>query len=339
MMKLLKQLLSIYLFIAVKTATDNDFNNDYNTYTKIRHHSNRGIIDTMRYDVQLIPLINVEDFYDRNIYGRFVSYINDQLEKNFIYYGESTIFFKVKIKTNSIRLNALNMEIEEDATQVIFSSDGINDIIYTPIMQLHDIESETIILYFIDNFVPSYSYRLIIKFVSIITNNTAGFFQMSYINETGGNVNMIAVIDLRVPGAHLAFPCWDQSDFKTNFTISIKFNENYIALSNIPNVEKITDDDIVFTYFNSTDNTSPYIIAFILSDLERVSDENFEQRFIDMWCRPNVVEQLEYALNIAKNISLANLNYDFFAVHSLLDLIVIPDFQDNIMESFRLYFL
>jgi len=176
-MELLKLLLSINLiFITLNTATCNNSSaNVQNIY--------KQSIKPIRYYINLTLYTNEDDYKNTNIYKTFKSYIDEQRAKgNFIFYGEFVMLFEIIKEINKIQLHMRNLKIDEAATRVVFNLRGlqVNQIpeIYT--------NKETIVLYF-DHYLLTeiHTYHLIMKFVGSITDNTEGFFKLSYINDKG----------------------------------------------------------------------------------------------------------------------------------------------------------
>jgi len=178
-MELLKLLLIINLiFITVKTATGKNLPAEVDDIYK-------QSIKLLRYDINLTLYTNENDYKNTHIYKTFKSYIDEQQEKgNFIFYGESTIFFKILNTIDKIQLHIGNLKIDETATKIITSYEGEN-LSETP--TLHMYNDETIILFVSHNFPNQlhYTYRIIMKFVGSITDNIRGFFTISYKNNNG----------------------------------------------------------------------------------------------------------------------------------------------------------
>jgi len=180
-MELLKGLLSISLmFITARAATSN---NSLNKVDRI----NKESIRLIRYHVNLTLYMDEEDYENTSIHETFKSYIDEQrAEGNFIFYGESIMFFYFLNKSNQIQLHTRNLKINETATELTFTYGDVN-LSQTPKMHIYD--NETIVIY-INNFQPElyHTCRLIIKFVGSITDNTGGFFRISYINNEGNKM-------------------------------------------------------------------------------------------------------------------------------------------------------
>jgi len=147
----------------------------------------------------------------------------------------------------------------------------------------------------------------------------------------------IAAANFQGPGAQQIFPCWDEPNIRTNFTISIKHHQNYKALSNTPFIEKHTDDKSVIWNFEPTDEISPYHVAVaVFSDLERSYRFIIDKTVTNWWCREEVEQEIKFAQTIANDATLhlkKTLPHDF--PHKL-DHIIVPGFRYEGVESWGL---
>ncbi|XP_071646520.1 glutamyl aminopeptidase-like [Temnothorax longispinosus] len=329
-MELLKLLLDVILIlISVKGAFGSSL-------TEVYCVKDTQPIKVTGYNVELTPYINTDDYKHTDTYKKFKSYINEQQAKgNFIFYGESVISFKYTGQTSKICLNAINLEIDKTATKIIrFHDDGSN-VTYVPWTHVYHKQSQTIGLYFKDVFEPDHSdhpYRLIMKFVGSITDNTGGFVKTSYLKNNKENTWFIAAADFQGIGARQIFPCWDEPDIRTTFIISIKHHKNYTAISNSPVYFKVANKDdmvSVSTYFETTYKISPYHVAVVLSNLDKISK--------NVWCRKIVEPQTKFAQLLAENAKLYLKNM-FYEGHfpPKVDHVVVPGFRDEGLESWGL---
>jgi len=176
-MELLKLLLSINLiFITVKTATGNNSSANIESIYK-------QSIKPVHYYINLTIYTNEDDYKNTNIYKTFKSYIDKQQAKgNFIFYGEFVMLYEIIQEISKIQLHVRNLKIDEAATRVVFK---FQDFQVNQIPEIYR-DNETIVLYFDHEFLTEiHTYRLIMKFVGSITDNTEGFFKLSYINDKG----------------------------------------------------------------------------------------------------------------------------------------------------------
>lgn len=170
-MELLKFLLGVSLIcVSAKDATSN------NSAVKLNRRIYRESTKEKRYSIELTSHIN--DYKNTDIYKAFKSYIDEQRAKdNLIFYGQSTMVFQDMRGLHTISLRAQNLKIDETATEIVFTLDDTNSVIYKPNMHEYYEETQTVVLYFDDVVLPvSNTYRLSMKFVGSNTiDKTRGF--------------------------------------------------------------------------------------------------------------------------------------------------------------------
>jgi len=125
--------------------------------------------------------------------------------------------------------------------------------------------------------------------------------------------------------ARRAFPCWDEPGIKAYFDIVIKHDEKYMALSNT-RVQKKTKDpksSKYITTFEKTPMMSTYLVAFVISDYEKYSNnETF-----NVWTRYNAINSTKYAYEFGESV-LAELNewtkIPYYSKIKKMDQVTIP---------------
>ncbi|XP_077269183.1 aminopeptidase N-like isoform X2 [Temnothorax americanus] len=329
-MELLKLLLDVNLiFIAVKTVTGRV------SLVETNCHKDMQSLNLSGYDIDLTPYINEDDYKNTTVYEKFKSYIDEQRTRgNFVFYGGSTIHFRFRNKLNKICLHALNLEVDGASIEIVFTLDGINNVSHIPRIHTYENEEIQVIVLYFDHLKLSdlYDYHINMKFVSSITDITGGFVKTSYVNNKEVKT-FVAAANFRGIGARQIFPCWNESDVRTNFVISIKHHSKYTVLSNSPIDQVVTDDyGMVWTRFQTTDKISLYQIAVVLTDLERISNTT-------VWCRQNVKQQIKFAQQVAENATLYLKGmFPDGQFPSKVDHVVVPGFRDEGLEIWRFVF-
>ncbi|XP_024945955.1 aminopeptidase N, partial [Cephus cinctus] len=302
---------TILLLAAASTASLLDGNDaivDSANTTNYRLPNNSVPIS---YSIKLIPYIIVD---------------------NFTFAGESTIKLEVLKSSSSITLHILNLTIDETATSLVSSGNKNHKIA----SHTYDTKKQFLILNFATHLSTGY-YTLHLKYVGILDNETlSGFYRSSYTNDNGETV-WLATTQFAPTAARRAFPCWDEPALKATFTISIKHDVNYTALSNMPVANQSAidkTDNKLWTTFKRTPIMSTYLVAFVVSDYGYVSNANGTFR---VWTRKNALRGANYALTQGESALEYLEKYTLipFAIPKM-DQISIPDFFYGGMENWGL---
>ncbi|KYN40758.1 Glutamyl aminopeptidase, partial [Trachymyrmex septentrionalis] len=136
------------------------------------------------------------------------------------------------------------------------------------------------------------------------------------------------IADFQGPGARQIFPCWDEPDTRTNFTISIKHDRYYRALSNAKVTNMFSDKhEKYWTHFEPTVEIPPHHIMILLHDFKQVDDSN-------VWCREQVKQDMEFLQSTVKfAIDYLKFHFDDIIHPLTLTHVVIPGFLDSGMQS------
>jgi len=133
------------------------------------------------------------------------------------------------------------------------------------------------------------------------------------------------------------FPCWKHSNLMTTFTISIKHDRDFVALSNMPIQAQYTNNNLTWTIFCATPPLSIYQISIIVTNFLRIRINTN----IFLWCEKCGKFQwrsLQYAKQIIKNVTL-HLESQFNKIKiPKMDHVVIPNFPDDNTSKWGLIF-
>lgn len=101
--------------------------------------------------------------------------------------------------------------------------------------------------------------------------------------------------------------------------------------------KKYSTDGSITTHFEGTPPTSPYLIAFIVSDFEFLENDDVGSVPHRTYARPNAVHLTEFALQTGIRMLDALANY-IGIEYSLpkMDQAAIPDFAAGAMENWGL---
>lgn len=99
-------------------------------------------------------------------------------------------------------------------------------------------ETEILSLRYVE--LPPGAYKLSMDFSSKIRTDLKGLYMSTYF-DAEGTKRYIATTFMAPTYARMAFPCYDEPEYKANYTISITHMDKYFALSNMPAEEPVTN--------------------------------------------------------------------------------------------------
>ncbi|KAG4070271.1 hypothetical protein HA402_009834 [Bradysia odoriphaga] len=178
-------------------------------------------------------------------------------------------------------------------------------------------------------------YFVDIEYVGFM-NSFSGFYRSFY--DIGATRIWFASTQFEATYARSAFPCYDEPQLKSNFTIRITHASSYSALSNMP-VRIVTpnSDGSATTEFETTPPMSTYLIAFHVSDFPSVTSTP-----------PGSIPQRIFARSTAINATSLTLETGSLVLDELIDYIgvdyslpkldhvSVPGFPSGAMENFGL---
>ena len=245
--------------------------------------------------------------------------------ENFKYTGKETIYIEVVDDSTEIQLNSLGIDIvnafveNDEGSHIDASVNYIN-------------EEEKIALSF-EEVVKAGDWKLYINFNATIVDDLRGFYRSSFKNEDNEDV-WIATTQFEPTAARMAFPCWDEPEYKSIFSITLTSDENLVRVSNEKLAEETTNNGRTTSKFVDSMRMSTYLVAFVVGGLEITNIGSSKTTDVRIVHRPGFGHQTKFAGEAAIKI------LDFFETYyginypgSKLDLIAIPDFAMGAMEN------
>ncbi|XP_053976697.1 aminopeptidase N-like [Hylaeus volcanicus] len=276
-------------------------------------------------------------------YYRLPNYANPSkysitLEPDLVHYkfnGTAVITFTVKENdTSELFINQKNLTINN----VTLNSNNTKNLYKVTSKNIDD-EREFVTLHFNRSLVTNEMYTLTITYDGILNDQKRGFYRSRYLNGKN-ETQYIATTHFEPTGARMAFPCWDEPEYKAQFTITLIHPSNYTTvLSNMPQVQKSAstlDGDKQKTVFRESPNMSSYLVAFVVSDYAR--QQNDDKTF-GVFTKPNAVNQTTYALEFGQKVIQELDKYTsskYSKMMPKMDQISIKDFSAGAMENWGL---
>lgn len=245
--------------------------------------------------------------------------------ENFKYAGKETIYIEVVDDSTEIQLNSLGIDI---VNAFVENDEGIH--IDASVNYIN--EEEKIALSF-EEIVKAGDWKLYINFNATIVDDLRGFYRSSFKNEDNEDV-WIATTQFEPTAARMAFPCWDEPEYKSIFSITLTSDENLVRVSNEKLAEETTNNGRTTSKFVDSMRMSTYLVAFVVGGLEITNIGSSKTTDVRIVHRPGFGHQTKFAGEAAIKI------LDFFETYyginypgSKLDLIAIPDFAMGAMEN------
>lgn len=192
-----------------------------------------------------------------------------------------------------------------------------------------------------DIFVEGHHYSISFGFRGSLKDDNRGFYKSVY-TASQGERRWLMTSQMEPTHARKSFPCFDEPDLKARFKIRVIHDSSLHCLSNMPikstgPIESGQNTDgynWMITEFDETVEMSTYLVALIVSDFKCIhgvaNTELSKKVDVSVCARPDAVDQLEYALNVA--LKLTEFFETYYKVEyplPKLDHVAIPDFKSG----------
>ena len=237
--------------------------------------------------------------------------------------GSETITLTVKDKINSIKLNSIGLKIDKAE---------IRDVGLKSINISEDKDHETISVNFKEYLNPG-EYKLDLEFHGDLDNSLRGFYLSRYKDDKGVD-HKIGTTQFESTDARRAFPCFDEPEFKSVFSITLEVPKGLFTVSNtgIKNITNTNSHDIY--EFEDSIKMSTYLVAFVIGPFEAtdpVDVDGVPLRIVHALGKSHLtdfaIETGKFALKYFSNYFGRPYPGD------KLDMIAIPDFASGAMEN------
>lgn len=256
--------------------------------------------------------------------NRYEVHLDIDLE-NFIYNGSETIFIEVVEDTTELQLHSVGLTVNscfvenDNGTHIDGSVNYLKD-------------DEKILLTFEES-IETGDWKLYIDFNGNVVDDLRGFYRSKFIDKNDEE-KWIATTQFEPTAARMAFPCWDEPEYKSVFSITLTSNESDIRISNEAVLSESNIDGRTTTKFVDSMRMSTYLVAFIVGPLEVTQIGKSRSTNVRVVHRPGFSHQTKFAGEAAiKILDFFENYYDIKYPGSKLDLIAIPDFAMGAMEN------
>lgn len=254
----------------------------------------------------------------------------DDSEKHFV--GEMIIHVKAVEKCTNITLHMVDLNI----TNVSIMMATAPRLTVSPIqvIDVSPINGTDFHVFKLSSPLPAQSEaRLKINYIGAYNPALTGVFRVSYM--IGSESRWLVATQFEPTDARRAFPCFDEPAFKATFALRIGHPTSHSSVSNMPlsgNQTVAHKEHYVWDVYEETPKMPTYLLAFVLSDFDRVQLDRFTA-----YARSNAIESARYALNVTP--TLLSFYEDYFGIPyplEKLDLVAVPEFVAVAMENWGL---
>jgi puromycin-sensitive aminopeptidase len=173
-----------------------------------------------------------------------------------------------------------------------------------------------------------------VAFRGALNDKLKGFYRSTF-TDAGGVERVIGTTQMEPTDARLAFPCWDEPDFKAVYAVTLAVGDDLLAISNGAEVARTPlGDGRVEVRFADTIPMSTYLVAFVVGPLEATDAVDVDGVALRVVHVPGKEHLTSFALEVgAFCLRLFADYYEIPYPGDKCDLIALPDFAAGAMEN------
>lgn len=179
-----------------------------------------------------------------------------------------------------------------------------------------------------------------VTYSGLLRDFDQGLYRSSYMNSLNQTV-WLASTQFESTNARHGFPCYDEPQLRAIFGVQITHHSSYHANSNWPIASRtpVTNPaNYVTTSFQDTFSMPTYIVAFMVSDYDYISDNSSVLQRV--FAKPESVVNREVDFALHETVKFMDIAVDLFGVPYYapkLDQAAVPDFIFGAMENWGLF--
>ncbi|CAI5456240.1 unnamed protein product [Caenorhabditis angaria] len=260
-------------------------------------------------------------------------------DKNYTIDGIVSVILNITEAIDRIAINSRRLNFTKENCKLVFRNRNIN------ITSLEfDIQNEQAIFILDQTLEPlkkseprKHYLNLTIAYSGVILDDKKGMFRLTYKDENENEKPVIATHFEEI-NAHQAVPCFDEPWMKAIWRVEITHPVGSIALSNTAEHSiKSVDNNLKTTIFHPTPIMSSYLLAFVISDLEYISDYSESGTLVRAFAPNHQLKLVEFGLKTAVNaLNFFEKKYGIKYELSKIDLVPLDQFQSGAMENWGL---
>jgi len=235
------------------------------------------------------------------------------------YEGDETIDLKLDKPGNAITLNALEIDFHE----VTVTAGG-----RTQTAKVSTDRQNEMATFTVAKPLPAGSAQVHIKFAGHLNDQLRGFYLSTY------NGRKYEVSQMEATDARVAFPCFDEPDYKATFDITAIIDKGDIAISNGKVISDTPGPGNKHTVkFSTSPRMSSYLVALTVGDWKCASD-SVDGIALNVCSVPGKENETHFAMEATKAVlRYYGKYYDIKYPLPKLDQIAVPDYEEGAMEN------
>ncbi len=238
--------------------------------------------------------------------------------------GSEKITISVAKPTSQIVLNAIDLKLSK-----VSCSQTSSKPYHSKIAISYRKQAEQVVLDISSELKPG-RYTLSFDFAGALPEKLQGLYRFPYTDPTGAK-HWLAVTQMEPIDARRMFPCFDEPADKATFTLSVKIDPAYVALSNSPVISETEDkaSHRKIVHFAQTPKMSSYLVALAIGPFVQGKTVSSDGVPITVWTLPGKEKLGTYASGVA--VKLMKYYDEYFGVPypaKKLDLVAVPNFLE-----------
>jgi puromycin-sensitive aminopeptidase len=174
---------------------------------------------------------------------------------------------------------------------------------------------------------------LAIEFDGVLNDKLRGFYRSTYVDGDGVE-QVIAATQMQATDCRRAFPCWDEPEFKAVFAVTLDVDDGLTAISNSPEVDRVSEHGRHVIRFADTMVMSSYLVAFVVGRLETTDTVDVDGTPLRLVHVPGKGHLTGFGLEVGAFCLRWFQNYYAIAYPGAkVDLVALPDFAAGAMEN------